>query len=141
MVLSMLKPQLRQKVMYSLFLVASVSLFQSVSAGSACYYPNGDLNPDDVPCNPSADVSVCCGRGWTCLSNGVCMLSQDSSVGSISRIGSTYRTSCTDRSWNSPACPSFCKGVFHLSLEGIAPLHRSYPFVADQIAGKPPLGI
>lgn len=100
---------MRLSAMYSRFLVAAVPLFQFVSVEAACYYPNGDLNPDDVPCNSSADASVCCGRGWTCLSNGVCMLGQDSSVGSISRIGSTYRTSCTDRSWNSTACPDFCR--------------------------------
>lgn len=109
MFLSMLNRLSRQNLIYSLFLVAAT--FQSVSGEAACYYPNGDLNPDDVPCNPSTDFSACCGRGWTCLSNGVCMLGQDSSVGSISRVGSTYRTSCTDRTWNSTECPTFCKGV------------------------------
>lgn len=98
-------------VRYSFFIVAAIPLFRSVSGDAACYYPNGDLSPDDVPCNSSAEASVCCGRGWMCLSNGVCMLSQDSTVGSISgaHVGSTYRASCTDRSWNSTKCPSFCK--------------------------------
>lgn len=120
---------MRLSTLHSRFLAAAVPLFQFVSVEAACYYPNGDLNPDDVPCNASADASVCCGRGWTCLSNGVCMLGQDSSVGSISRIGSTYRTSCTDRSWNSTACPNFCSGVY--LLLGTCPHVSYFTIVAD----------
>lgn len=70
-------------------------------ASTLCYYPNGDLN-DDLACNPSAAVSVCCQRNWTCLSNSVCGLTNST--------GSTNygRHSCTDKSWNSLACPQFC---------------------------------
>ena len=79
-----------------------------------CYSPNGDLQINDVPCNkPSTGaggVSFCCGRGFTCLSNKVCMLSQDRSTGGVTRVGSAYRASCTDKSWNSTECPSFCTG-------------------------------
>lgn len=78
-----------------------------------CYSPNGDLQINDVPCNPSTGaggVSFCCGRGFTCLSNRVCMLSQDTSTGTVTRVGSTYRASCTDKSWKSTECPSFCTG-------------------------------
>lgn len=79
-----------------------------------CYSPNGDLQIHDVPCNPSTGaggVSFCCGRGFTCLSNKVCMLSQDTSTGDVTRVGSTYRASCTDKSWNSTECPTFCAGA------------------------------
>ncbi len=70
-------------------------------ASTLCYYPNGDLN-DDLACNPSAAVSACCQRNWTCLSNGVCGLTNSTG-------GTNYgRHSCTDKSWNSPACPQFC---------------------------------
>ena len=67
-----------------------------------CYSPNGDIQIQDVPCNASASagggVSFCCGRGFTCLSNKMCMLSQDTSTGVVTRVGSTYRASCTDKS-------------------------------------------
>ena len=76
-----------------------------------CYSPNGDLQIHDVPCSAGSGVSFCCGRGFTCLSNKVCMLSQDTSTGDVTRVGSTYRASCTDKSWNSTECPSFCTGA------------------------------
>ncbi len=92
--------------------VAFCCLFQVVSCEDAkCYSPSGDLQIHDVACNPSANASFCCGRGFTCLSNKVCMLSQDTSTGDVTRVGSTYRASCTDQSWGSPECPSFCKSV------------------------------
>lgn len=66
-----------------------------------------------MPCNPSAPASVCCGKGWTCLSSGVCEFNQDSNNPRISNaIGELWRGSCTDNSWDSIHCPLFCYGEF-----------------------------
>ena len=79
-----------------------VLLFLFLSKALApCYYPNGDLN-DDLACDPSAAVSVCCHRNWTCLSNGLCGLTNSTGVVNYQRY------SCTDRTWNSLACPQYC---------------------------------
>src|SRR6266536_6000704 len=56
--------------------------------------------PDDHPCNPDADASVCCGTGWTCLSDGVCKINEEGT-------DFYYRGTCTDFSWNSQSCPGF----------------------------------
>ena len=68
---------------------------------AVCYYPNGEAN-DDIPCN-AGPVSVCCTRGWTCLTNGVCQNDNDSSCIAWGRH------SCTDSTFNSPECPRFCQ--------------------------------
>ena len=77
-------------------------------ASALCYYPNGKPS-DDLACDPTAEVSVCCNRGAACLSNGVCEHLPDSSAG----VAATYgRGSCTDQSWQSASCPQFCQTTF-----------------------------
>ena len=66
-----------------------------------CYYPNGDLVLADSPCDPDAEHSACCGAppfGVACLSNKLCR----------TQPGDFSRGSCTDPTWQSPECPSFC---------------------------------
>ncbi|KAF7121625.1 hypothetical protein CNMCM5793_009096 [Aspergillus hiratsukae] len=57
---------------------------------SACYYPD----------------ATCCGQGYACLSNSLCMATGDE----IKKTGATLyvRGSCTDPTWRSSACPLFC---------------------------------
>lgn len=98
------------------FSVAAVCLFQFVSSEKLCYYPDGTTAYDELPCHPSAEVSVCCARGWTCLSNSVCILLQDSQLleeFSYSWIGATIQSTCTDKSWVSSECSQYCTGVYH----------------------------
>src|ERR1700710_1323882 len=73
---------------------------------STCYYPNGDVTPADVACSDSTDEAACCGQGYACLSNGICMRNEET-IDANSQ--NTYvRGSCTDSSWKSSFCPNFC---------------------------------
>lgn len=70
-----------------------------------CYYPNGDVSPQDVPCTSDGN-STCCGVGYACLSNKICMTTNLTPPSSGS---TTYvRGSCTDSTFTSSACPLFC---------------------------------
>lgn len=86
-----------------------------IAASSTCYYPDGGIATDHEPCNSSAENSACCSADSVCLSNSYC----------FSRTGRIIRSSCTDRQWQSSACPYFCR-------DGNSPLlHRG--------GGKPSL--
>ncbi|CAO1597770.1 hypothetical protein XANCAGTX0491_001567 [Xanthoria calcicola] len=74
-----------------------------------CFFPNGKTAVGDIPCNPTAADSVCCGKGWTCLSSKVCEFNQDSPDSDVDNsIGEQWRGSCTDKDWQSGLCPKFC---------------------------------
>lgn len=76
------------------------------SAHSICYYPDGTVSSQDTPCQDESEQSTCCGQGYACLSNNICIATGDE----IEKPGaSTYvRGSCTDKNWRSSSCPSFC---------------------------------
>lgn len=69
-----------------------------------CYYPSGDPS-DDVPCDPTAEVSMCCANANACLSNGLCRTSGTDATHGISFA----RGTCTDSSWMSLVCPWRCR--------------------------------
>jgi hypothetical protein len=73
---------------------------------SVCYYPNGDVTTSDVPCSDTTAESACCSVGYICLSNGICMQSNDSIE--AQSFSSYVRGSCTDQTWRSSYCPNFC---------------------------------
>jgi hypothetical protein len=75
-------------------------------AEKQCYSPNGTL-AGNTPCFPNADVSFCCGTGWVCTTNLLCVTPVIDLAGNYSHL---QRGTCTDPSWNSAACPSFCRG-------------------------------
>jgi len=94
------------------------------SAAAYCFQPNGNITASDLPCDPNAAVSVCCGRnnGWVCLGNGMCWLPG---------LGALGRGTCTDRTWQSPDCPQYCTQSSSSTLFGPLcytpfnlPLHR-----------------
>lgn len=68
---------------------------------AACYQPDGTILQDDTACNPNAEQSYCCATGWSCLSDGICLINQSGS-------NFYYRGTCTDKSWDSQKCPQFC---------------------------------
>ncbi|KAF4157108.1 hypothetical protein CNMCM6069_005880 [Aspergillus lentulus] len=72
---------------------------------SACYYPDGSVAPQDTPCQDSTKQATCCGQGYACLSNSICMATGDE----IKKPGASLyvRGSCTNQTWRSSACPLF----------------------------------
>ncbi|CAJ2509111.1 Uu.00g141370.m01.CDS01 [Anthostomella pinea] len=94
-----------------LTLIAATSAITSVAAAKDCYKNNGDLwvsDPDAyvaswVPCDASADVSVCCSQDDFCLSNGLCMI-QNAGDGNSMILS---QEGCTDPKWTG-ACTNYC---------------------------------
>ena len=91
-------------------LLTSLTLLPSVTA--SCYFPNGtDQNAGEqadqgivyTPCNSHAENSMCCAPWDTCTSDGLCKSGYD---------GNTWRDSCTDPTWKSPACVKLCVSGF-----------------------------
>ena len=78
---------------------------ETVSSSSPCYYPNGQKNSNDVPCDPTASVSMCCGNQALCLSNGLCQSINDQQTNANI---SYARGTCTDNQWGSSICPQHC---------------------------------
>ncbi|CZR50375.1 uncharacterized protein PAC_00247 [Phialocephala subalpina] len=91
--------------------------FLHVAKAAACYFPDGSLAAGDTPCNPAAsdtDPSFCCGPGWACLNNTVCMATPSA----VGWNGYPYsRGSCTDKSWkcdeSGGAGMTKCSSVIH----------------------------
>ncbi|GKT40553.1 uncharacterized protein ColSpa_00734 [Colletotrichum spaethianum] len=73
------------------------------AAANLCFFPGG-IQARDVPCDPKAEVSMCCGSVNACLSNGLCKLDDTSN-----NTGIAYaRGTCSDPTWQSPICPQNC---------------------------------
>ena len=64
-----------------------------------CYYPDQAVEPFHVICNASAQVSLCCKYGATCLTNGLCFSKWDTSFNT---------GTCTDQTWTDPSCFQNC---------------------------------
>lgn len=87
----------------------SISLLLIIIASrveAICYYPDGSVSPQDTPCSDQTSESTCCGQGYACLTNNICMATgaelqkPDASI--------YVRGSCTDKNWRSSNCPLFC---------------------------------
>ncbi|KAK6213506.1 hypothetical protein QIS74_09508 [Colletotrichum tabaci] len=73
------------------------------AAANLCFFPGG-IQARDVPCDPTAEVSMCCGSVNACLSNGLCKLED-----TFNDTGIAYaRGTCSDPTWQSPVCPQNC---------------------------------
>jgi hypothetical protein len=69
----------------------------------SCYYPDGSQALYDYACNLTAEASFCCAVGFNCLDNNICVAAEGKGKQPYN-VGS-----CTDGTWNSPECPSFCR--------------------------------
>lgn len=81
----------------------------AIHGGAECYYPDGSVASDHVPCFYGTN-SVCCGQGYACLTNKICQATGEK----LEKDGANeyVRGSCTDPEWSSRACPSFCKDSY-----------------------------
>ena len=78
-----------------------------------CYYPDGTVEPTHIACNASAEHSLCCGPGSSCLTNSLCLSQWDTSINT---------GTCTDRNWTDPSCFQQCPP----SLENDHGIHTLY---------------
>jgi hypothetical protein len=82
-----------------------------ISAFTQCYYPDGSIPVDYVwvPCGGPGVHSACCipSEGDVCQELGLCWFPDTTG-------NNTFRGTCTDRTWNDPACPkNICvAGIF-----------------------------
>ena len=59
-----------------------------------CHRKDGSIT-SDLPCDPAANVSACCGQGYKCATSMFC----------VDKNGYDLLGTCTDPSWANPACP------------------------------------
>ncbi|KAK3306232.1 uncharacterized protein B0T15DRAFT_534742 [Chaetomium strumarium] len=85
--------------------VLLTTLTTTARGASQCYFPNGRESSSDVPCDPSAEVSMCCPSRAACLSSGLCANPETGPNQGISYA----RGTCTDKSWRSAVCPQRCR--------------------------------
>lgn len=73
------------------------------------YCPNGDLAPNNVPCEDSIENSLCCGQGYARLTKDIFQAIRDD----LQKPGATesVRGSCTDKTFRSLGCRSVCLQV------------------------------
>ena len=65
-----------------------------------CFNAGGDYVREFGVCNTNNVASLCCLKGDVCLTSGLCK----------DTAGDLYQGGCTDKSYNSSACPKFCNG-------------------------------
>ena len=93
----------RLRFIYSLLCLSTFVLHSA----AICYYPDKEtVAPQDTPCSDSTSQSTCCGQGYACLSNHICIATGDE----LEKANATkyIRGSCTDQRWRSSECPLFC---------------------------------
>ncbi|KAI1310835.1 hypothetical protein F5Y03DRAFT_8023 [Xylaria venustula] len=79
---------------------AVVIVFYLITQGHAtCYDTSGNEKDTFLPCNPSADVSVCCSTSDYCLDNGLCLDAAGDNIFTVQ--------GCTSRTWEAP-CKQYC---------------------------------
>ncbi|KAK0925466.1 hypothetical protein LTR29_018048, partial [Friedmanniomyces endolithicus] len=84
--------------------VATVlSLFlEQAFAESQCYWPNHNAASGNyTACNAAAPYSSCCRANEVCMTNGLCLQTQELA----NRLS---RGACTDQTFSSTACPKVC---------------------------------
>lgn len=80
-------------------------VFATVAVAQVCYLPDGSPSTKNntFACKPDVAASHCCQGIDICTTNGLCKAPHDLSTVWI------YRTTCTDQTWQSSACPQYCR--------------------------------
>lgn len=107
---SNLSEPLNMVVIRSLYSLLAFSVYISNAiAERQCYALNGTQLGDEYgACNPDATHSGCCainrtaGSADLCLSNGLCMATNNKYMGTI------WQSGCTDPTGKDPSCPKVC---------------------------------
>ena len=114
----------RMHLLYlSLLIYFGTTWVVTAASNNGICYDIDEVQTSNLACDPQAEVSVCCGVGFTCLSNGLCETynQTDSWTG-------FWTGGCTDVTWNSSACLKICNNDKYRQ----AKLHNVVlPFVAD----------
>ncbi|CAI6332523.1 unnamed protein product [Periconia digitata] len=80
----------------------------AIAQEKKCYNADGELDSTYAPCNQTATHSGCCAVNRTtgspdiCLSNGLCMATNNEFIGTI------WQAACTDPTGQDPSCPKIC---------------------------------
>lgn len=101
-----------------LYLFASAFL---ADGDGVCYYLDGSKNSEAKPCYALDRVgaSMCCESTEDCRPDGLCMGDPNGLVGPYDNGTAFWRRSCTDFTWQDPACIALasCRVDF-LSVSG-----------------------
>lgn len=104
----------------ALVVLASLASVARPAQQPACYFPNGDAAPGQLPCHLGGHAT-CCEEGYACLSNRICKASSAAAVDK----GPLYaRGACTDRFWESQSCPPFCRTQGYDVMDGQQLMHK-----------------
>lgn len=81
-------------------LISLIVLSLAIAQGDAiCYDTNGNEHDVFLPCDTSADVSVCCSNSDYCLDNGLCLDAAGDNIFTVQ--------GCTSSTWEAP-CKQYC---------------------------------
>ena len=109
-------------------IILFIALYMSL-ATALCYFPDGTIVERDTPCGSTGN-STCCGQGFACLSNNFCAVTEYVNAGPEQ---STYvRGSCTDESWSSDSCPSYCLNWEHGDNPSGGMGIAKWPYIQEQ---------
>lgn len=111
----------------SVFAVTTVALTPiSTESSPKCYFIDGSFDPAGGPCYGNVGASMCCYDGEECVSlSGLCLATPNGLAGQYDNGSSIWRRSCTDVTWQDPAClaiayseHSLLKGsIFHVLVK------------------------
>ncbi len=81
----------------------------SANPNAPCYYPDHDGQAlGFYPCVDSSFIANCCPQGWSCFSNGLCVVTTETASFPNLTLGAVIRGACTNPDWNSNICGDRC---------------------------------